>query len=233
MGKNIQRRNSPNKERVSPPRTQSIPFDFPTKKQSQTTFEEPTKKPTIHDSQTTTTPFDDLLTPEILLSSYQAKKTGNQTQQPTQPAKVVNILDLLSKKDNLEKIANVVSQAVDASNQQQQPPRKDDQRFHSPPRKLTNSKSNPSPPQTPKTSMGERFAGLSSSPAPCNLPQPSFHFLDQELRKEESERYSTPIQFNRNQPIQHRPQQQSPPTNPHLDELTSNLKMMLNIPVHS
>lgn len=163
-------------------------------KKANQTFEQ-TKPVPINDTKDASPSFEeDLLTPQLLLSSYQAKKAGSQssTHQPQQQK--VNILELL----------------------------------------LANSKSNPSPPHTPKTSSHERFAGLSSSPAPCNLPQPSFHFLDQELRKEDQERstYSTPIHFNRTQQHQ-RVHEQSPPTNPHLEDLTSSLKMLLNIPVHS
>jgi hypothetical protein len=237
MGKNIQRRSSPNKGRVSPPRTQTTnSYDFP-KKESQNL--ETTK--TVAPIDTPTTFQDDLLTPEVLLSSFQARKNAGQnnttTNQPQTQAQVkaINILDLLAKKENLDKIASGVSQAFDSTPQTKQ----DDQRFQSPPRKLSNSKSKPtnnSPPQTPKNnhSNGERFAGLSSSPAPSNLPQPSFHFLDQELRKEENVRFpnSTPIHIH-NRNTNQRSQVQSPPTNPHLDTLTSNLKMMLNIPVRS
>jgi len=135
----------------------------------------------------------ELLTPEFILSSYARNKSSsyNSTPKrstsledytnaiiktpdhltPTKP-KPVGILELLSKRDNPQTLANGASKAVD-----------DQETSHFP---AANSKI--SPPVTPKkTNNNERFAGLSNSPAPNTLPLPSFSLGNQELSNPSSQ----------------------------------------------
>jgi hypothetical protein len=130
-----------------------------------------------------------LLTPEFILKSYATKKNpaesvtfhkkNNGAQEMNNMAKefseeenktngTVSILELLSKKDNLEKLVNSVSKAVDQSKVIEMPVK-------------PNMKTPSSSPSKKSTIASERFAGLSNSPAPSTLPLPSFSFLDQEL----------------------------------------------------
>lgn len=243
---------------------------------------------------------EELLTPDTILKSYasvksspiksnacqaQALQKENVELDPTK-GNAVNILELLGKKDNLEKIANSVTKAVEEQSIPIDVPQ---------PSKQACMKTPPCTPTKKSNQCAERFAGLSNSPAPNNLPLPSFSFLDQELSngaKDEPERlmfpYSTlpapllkaasapsnlvptspylpaqavpcrdfgspltpqPVkpkhprnrklhsdQFqapSESLPIVVQPPvralNHSPPSNPHLDELSSQLRMMLHI----
>jgi hypothetical protein len=145
---------------------------------------------------------DDLLTPEVLLESYAHTKGSQENfrrsssleelsskkkkEEEDKQRTSVSILELLSKKDNLERLAESVSKAVEGNRTPMAP-------INIP------TKPRNSPPSTPPkkaNTNAERFAGLSSSPSPNNLPLPSFSFLDQELsngqREEEANRYYEP-----------------------------------------
>jgi len=91
------------------------------------------------------------------------------------------------------------------------------------------------PPSTPPRKIpSERFAGLSNSPAPHALPIPSFSFLDQELSKgKKNDMLSLTVPNGTyqqdNSPSSPSYQSHSPPSNPHLESMTSQLRLMLNI----
>jgi len=193
---------------------------------------------------------DELLTPEFILSSYSKTKSTSQNQG-------VGILELLSKRDNLEKLANSVSNAVQEKQLTLSPPIEV-------PTKPTTGKS---PPSTPKASPSERFAGLSNSPVPQSLPLPSFQPItpqpitrslpptltpksttpqpkiesqNNKIRNPSPptrEKFGKPLDNtpNVNIPFQTPPPilSHSPPSNPHLEYLSNQLRMMLHINVQS
>jgi len=207
---------------------------------------------------------EELLTPEFLLSNYAATKKNLPERnsilgEDLKETPTINILELLSKRDNLDKLANSVTEMKEGTPAVPIP---------------VKSCTTPSPPVTPKKpTNNERFAGLPNSPAPSSLPLPSFHFFDQELNKrsnkddeiptrpEELKKakstsvlISKPIPPKENKTKQRRPSpptrqhpiyptpiiiaakpspktfgNNSPPSNPHLDSMTNQLRMMLNI----
>jgi len=263
--KNYAKRTSPSKDRTRKPKAAL-------EKKTEKLYNEPVLETSL------TKPHsgadEELLTPDSILKTYASVKSS-----PTKAP--VNILDLLSKKDNLEKIAKSVTKAVEEQTIPIDVPQ---------PSKQPCMKTPPCTP-TKKCQGAERFAGLSNSPAPNTLPIPSFSFLDQELSngaKDEPERlmfpYSTlpaPLLKAANSPYHHpqspvavipsrdygypltpqpvktkhprnrklhsaeyptqsasvpitvqpptRALNHSPPSNPHLDELSSQLRMMLHI----
>jgi len=190
---------------------------------------------------------DELLTPEFILKTYANKKntdnvsipkrstslddltaTKDTTHQPTKDEKI-GILELLSKRDTLEKLANSVSQAVEVDKERR---RSNSIQIMELPVKP--SKTQKSPPSTPlKKSVSERFAGLSNSPSPNNLPLPSFSIFDQELNKEiEKEKIQPNLTIGYQmdpRPLSAPSQSHSPPSNSHLESMTSQLRIMLNI----
>jgi hypothetical protein len=150
------------------------------------------------------------------------------TKEPKAPSNppALGILELLSKKDNLEKLANSVSQVVEK--------KRNVPMERSTPMEVPVKPTIKTPPATPRkaTSLpSERFAGLSNSPAPKSLPIPSFSFLDQELNTGNDNDVSfLPVpKYEAPRPLMLMPQSNSPPSNPHLDSMTSQLRMMLNI----
>jgi len=171
---------------------------------------------------------DDLLTPEFILKTY-ANKKNNATAIPKRSTSLddlnvtkqtgnIGILELLSKKEeDLRKITQEV----------------ENQRNFSTPMEVPVKYVKPfkTPPSTPpkKLTASERFAGLSNSPAPSNLPLPSFSFLDQELSKGKEIELPLSLPKNGYQPSNRPPLSHSPPSNPHLETMTNQLRMMLNI----
>jgi len=206
---------------------------------------------------------DELLTPEFLLSSYATNKkspnTSSSLEDLTKETPTISILELLFKRDNLEKLANSVSKA-----------KEDNSVVPIPVKPLTNPSSPPATPKKPTNNI-ERFAGLPNSPAPSSLPLPSFHFFDQELNKRSTKDddiptrpeiqkansnsadnkpqkdnkktkqrkpspptrqhsiHATPVTIPVAKPIPIPTGKHSPPSNPHLDSMTNQLRMMLNI----
>jgi len=186
----------------------------------------------------TTEEKEELLTPEFILKSYANKKSSNTTapkqiavledqtatkdkKQETNVNGTVGILELLSKKDNLEKISHSVSQAVDETK------RTTSNSMEVPVKPVKTLKTPPSTP--PKKSIpSERFAGLSNSPSPNNLPLPSFSFLDQELNSGKENDF--PQQYlGSYQPATKLMPSPSPASNKQLETMSSQLRMMLNI----
>jgi len=208
---------------------------------------------------------EELLTPEFLLSDYAATKKNLTNRNSTKgedlkETPAINILELLSKRDNLDKLANSLNMVKEGT----------------PAVPIPVKSCTPSPPVTPKkpTNNNERFAGLPNSPAPSTLPLPSFQFFDQELNKritkdediptrpEIQKAKSTSVLISKpNHPKENKTKQRrgpspptrqhsihptpmiipvvkpipltfgnnSPPSNPHLDSMTNQLRMMLNI----
>jgi len=133
-----------------------------------------------------------LLTPEFILKSYENKKNPTESitshkrnnsaeekstitkefsKEESKTKGTISILELLSKKDNLEKLADSVSKAVDESKVIEVPVKPN----------IPKTPTSSSSPPKKSTFASDRFAGLSNSPAPSTLPLPSFSFLDQEL----------------------------------------------------
>jgi hypothetical protein len=291
--KSYAKRTSPSKDRTRKPKAPLL------EKKTENVYNEPVldKTPT---TPLITTADEELLTPDTILKSYASVKSSpiksnsacslvfhkENMGQDAAKGNAVNILELLGKKDNLEKIAKSVTKAVEEQTTPIDVPQ---------PSKQSCMKTPPCTP-TKKCQGAERFAGLSNSPAPNNLPLPSFSFVDQELSngaKDEPERqmfpYSTlpapllkaasapsnlipPSPYHPTQAVPSRdfglpltPQpmkpkhprnrklhsdefpvvptgslpimvqpptralNHSPPSNPHLDELSSQLRMMLHI----
>jgi len=151
-------------------------------------------------SQDFSTQTDELLTPEFILKSYATKKNSVTT------FEIPTTTNQTAKSIPMEVPVKTNNNA-----------------------RTTNPQSAITPPSTPPRKFSsERFAGLSNSPAPHALPIPSFSFLDQELSKGmKNDMLSLTVPTNGTYlpPTQ----SHSPPSNPHLESMTSQLRLMLNI----
>jgi len=172
------KRTSPHKDRTRKPKAAQ------TEKKGQCKVDNVPQSPNTQ-AKLLVTEEEELLTPESILKSYHVNKTSSVEPMAPQTTALPKekatqdksndtnggILELLSKKDNLEKIANSVTKIAENKSAPIEVPSKQ-----------PSSKNTPCTPPK-KCSSPERFAGLSNSPAPNALPLPSFSFIDQELSK--------------------------------------------------